>query len=125
MMIQKAIQERHLKFDNKMKLDGHPFPQNMIRFSINMMTAEEKGKVKEPRTTSNLGAGSWRSPSRYQEPCRDWGVVRGQAQGHYAHPPQQVAAPARERALPEKKAQGREMQGRGRSAQERFGEIRA
>jgi hypothetical protein len=46
MMIQKAIQERHLKFDNKMKLDGHPFPQNMIRFSINMMTAEEKGKVK-------------------------------------------------------------------------------
>jgi hypothetical protein len=26
MRIQKAIQEDHLKFDNKMKLDGHPFP---------------------------------------------------------------------------------------------------
>jgi hypothetical protein len=46
MRIQKAILERHLKFDNKMKLDGHPFPQNMIGFSVNMVTAEEKGKVK-------------------------------------------------------------------------------
>jgi hypothetical protein len=46
MKIQKAIQEGHLKFDNKMKLDGHPFPQNMISFSVNMVTAEEKGKVK-------------------------------------------------------------------------------
>jgi hypothetical protein len=26
MRIQKAIQEGHLKFENKMKLDGHPFP---------------------------------------------------------------------------------------------------
>jgi hypothetical protein len=26
MRIRKAIQEGHLKFDNKMKLDGHPFP---------------------------------------------------------------------------------------------------
>jgi hypothetical protein len=46
MRIQKAIQEGQLKFDNKMKLDGHPFPQNMIGFSVNMVTAEEKGKVK-------------------------------------------------------------------------------
>jgi hypothetical protein len=46
MRIQRAIQEGHLKFDNKMKLDDHPFPQNMIRFSVNMVTAEEKGKVK-------------------------------------------------------------------------------
>jgi hypothetical protein len=46
MRIQKAIQEGHLKFDNKMKLDGSPFPQNMIGFSVNMVTAEEKGKVK-------------------------------------------------------------------------------
>jgi hypothetical protein len=45
MSIQKAIQEGHLKFDNKMKLDGNPFPQNMIVFSVNMVTAEEKGKV--------------------------------------------------------------------------------
>jgi hypothetical protein len=45
MRIQKAIQEGHLKFDNKMKLDGHPFPQNMVGFSVNMVTAE-KGKVK-------------------------------------------------------------------------------
>jgi hypothetical protein len=29
-----------------MKLDGNPFPQNMIEFSVNMVTAEEKGKVK-------------------------------------------------------------------------------
>jgi hypothetical protein len=46
MRIQKAIQEGHLKFDIKMKLDGHPFAQNMIGFSVNMVTAEEKGKVK-------------------------------------------------------------------------------
>jgi hypothetical protein len=46
MRIQKAIQEGHLKFDNKMKLDGHPFPQNMVGFSVNMVTAEEKGKEK-------------------------------------------------------------------------------
>jgi hypothetical protein len=29
-----------------MKLDGNPFPQNMIGFSINMVNAVEKGKVK-------------------------------------------------------------------------------
>jgi hypothetical protein len=29
-----------------MKLDGNTFPQNMIGFSVNMVTAEEKGKVK-------------------------------------------------------------------------------
>jgi hypothetical protein len=47
MRIQKAIQEGHLKFDNKMKLDGYPFPQNMIGFSVNMVNAvEERGKVK-------------------------------------------------------------------------------
>jgi hypothetical protein len=47
MRIQKAIQEGHLKFDNKMKLDGNPFPRNMIGFSINMVNAVEgKGKVK-------------------------------------------------------------------------------
>jgi hypothetical protein len=47
--IQKAIQEGHLKFDNKMKLDGNPFPQNMIGFSVNMVSvveSKEKGKVK-------------------------------------------------------------------------------
>jgi hypothetical protein len=45
--IQKAIQEGHLKFDNKVKLDGNPFPQNMIVFSINMVdVVEGKGKVK-------------------------------------------------------------------------------
>jgi hypothetical protein len=46
MRIQRAIQEGYLKFDNKMKLDGHPFPKNMVGFSINMVIAEEKGKVK-------------------------------------------------------------------------------
>jgi hypothetical protein len=47
--IQKAIQEGHLKFDNKMKLDGNPFPQNMIGFSVNMVNIvepKEKGKMK-------------------------------------------------------------------------------
>jgi hypothetical protein len=47
--IQKAIQEGHLKFDNKMKLDGNPFPKNMVGFSINMVNAVEskwKEKVK-------------------------------------------------------------------------------
>jgi hypothetical protein len=44
--IQKAIQEGHLKFDNKMKLDGNPFPQNMIVFTVNMVPVEEKEKVK-------------------------------------------------------------------------------
>jgi beta-glucosidase-like glycosyl hydrolase len=29
-----------------MKLDGNPFPQNMVGFSVNMVTAEDKGKVK-------------------------------------------------------------------------------
>jgi hypothetical protein len=29
-----------------MKLDGHAFPQNVIGYSINMVTTEEKGKVK-------------------------------------------------------------------------------
>jgi hypothetical protein len=46
MRIQKAIQEGHLKFDNKRKLDGNPFPQNMVGFLVNMVTTEEKGKVK-------------------------------------------------------------------------------
>jgi hypothetical protein len=46
MRIQKAIQEGHLKFDNKMKLGGHPFPQNMVGFSVNMVAIEEKGKTK-------------------------------------------------------------------------------
>jgi hypothetical protein len=47
--IQKAIQEGHLKFDNKMKLDGNPFPQSMIGFSVNMVNVaepKEKGKMK-------------------------------------------------------------------------------
>jgi hypothetical protein len=47
MRIQKDIQEGHLKFDNKMKLAGNPFPHNMIGFSVSMVSAvQEKGKVK-------------------------------------------------------------------------------
>jgi hypothetical protein len=42
----KAIQEGHLKFDNKMKLHGHPFPQNMVGFAVNMVTTEQRGKVR-------------------------------------------------------------------------------
>jgi transposase-like protein len=46
--IQKAIQEGHLKFDNKMKFDGNPFPQNMVGFSVNMVNAvEPKEKLKD------------------------------------------------------------------------------
>jgi hypothetical protein len=29
-----------------MKLDGNPFPQNMVGFSVNMVTTKEKRKVK-------------------------------------------------------------------------------
>jgi hypothetical protein len=58
MRIQKAIQEGHLKFDNKMKLDGNPFPQNMIGFSVNMVTAEKKGKVKVLTSTRAKQDGS-------------------------------------------------------------------
>jgi hypothetical protein len=29
-----------------MKLDGNPFPQNMVGFAVNMVTTEEKGKVR-------------------------------------------------------------------------------
>lgn len=59
--IQKAIQEGHLKFDNKIKLDSNPFPQNMIGFSINMVNAvepEEKGKVKVLTSTKARQDGS-------------------------------------------------------------------
>jgi hypothetical protein len=42
-----------MKFDNKMKLDGNPFPQNMIGFSINMVNAvEPEGKEKVKVLTS-------------------------------------------------------------------------
>jgi hypothetical protein len=58
MRIQKAIQEGHLKFDNKMKLDGNPFPQNMVGFSVNMVTVEEKGKVKVLTSTRAKQDGS-------------------------------------------------------------------
>jgi hypothetical protein len=58
MRIQKAIQEGHLKFDNKIKLDGNPFPQNMVGFSVNMLTAEEKGKVKVLTSTRAKQDGS-------------------------------------------------------------------
>jgi hypothetical protein len=56
--IQKAIQEGHLKFDNKMKLDGHPFPQNMVGFSVNMVAIEEKGKTKVLTSTRAKQGGS-------------------------------------------------------------------
>jgi hypothetical protein len=47
MRIQKAIQEGHLKFDNKMKLDGHPFPQNMVGFSVNMVKVLTSARAKQ------------------------------------------------------------------------------
>ena len=47
--IQKAIQEGHLKFDGKMKIDAQPFAQNMVSFSMNMIVVDDpksKGKMK-------------------------------------------------------------------------------
>jgi hypothetical protein len=75
--IQKAIQEGHPKFDNMMKLDGKPFPQNMIGFSINMVNAVEgKEKVKVLTSTKAKQDGSV-DPTRQvafeqihkEEPC--------------------------------------------------------
>jgi hypothetical protein len=101
MRIQKAIQEGHLKFDNKMKLDGHPFPQNMVGFSVNMVTAEEKGKVKvltsararhdgtvDPERQVTLEQVRGEAPPHSQEPHRDRGIIQGQTQGDHANPPQ-------------------------------------
>ena len=53
MRIQKAIQEGHLKFNGKMKIDGEPFPQNLIDFSVNMVSVSDpKGKGKIQVLTS-------------------------------------------------------------------------
>jgi hypothetical protein len=54
MRIQKAIQEGHLKFDNKMKLDGNTFPQNMIGFSVNMVTSIRNIETAGVRERSRL-----------------------------------------------------------------------
>jgi hypothetical protein len=51
MRIEKAIQEGHLKIDNKMKLDGNSFPQNMVGFSVNMV-----------RTMCGSRTGGWSLP---------------------------------------------------------------
>ena len=52
--IQKAIQERHLKFDGKMKIDAQPFAQNMVSFSMNMIVVDDpKGKGKMKVLTSD------------------------------------------------------------------------
>jgi hypothetical protein len=65
MRIQKAIQEGHLKFDNKMKLDGHPFPQNMVGFSVKGqgqsldLSQGKAGWSSRPETSSDLGTGAW------------------------------------------------------------------
>jgi glutaredoxin-related protein len=54
MRIQKAIQEGHLKFDNKMNLDGNTFPQNMIGFSVNMVTSIRNIETAGVRERSRL-----------------------------------------------------------------------
>jgi len=44
----------HLKFDGKMKNDAQPFAQNMVSFSMNMITVDDpKGKVKMKVLTSD------------------------------------------------------------------------
>jgi hypothetical protein len=46
MRIQRAIQEGHLKFDNKMKLDGHPFPQNKVGFPPTWLQLRRRARSK-------------------------------------------------------------------------------
>ena len=49
MKIQRAIQEGHLKFSGKMKVDDTPFAQNTVTFSVNMVTIDNSksgGKAK-------------------------------------------------------------------------------
>ncbi|MDN3212561.1 hypothetical protein, partial [Haemophilus sp. SZY H51] len=51
--IQKAIQGGHLRFDGKMKIDGSPFEQNTVSFSVNMINvADPRGKGKMKVLTS-------------------------------------------------------------------------
>jgi hypothetical protein len=138
MRIQKAIQKGHLKFDNKMKLDGHPFPQNMIGFSVNMVTAEEKGKVKvltSARARQDGAVDPARQVTLEQFHGEAPRVLRshievGESSG--AKPRvttrillNKVAASARERMLPEAETRGAETQVRGRSAQKRTGAVHA
>jgi hypothetical protein len=139
MRIQRAIQEGHLKFDNKMKLDGHPFPQNMVGFSVNMVTAEEKGKVKvltsararqdgtvDPERQVTLEQVHGEAPRVLKSHVEIGESSRAsQAQGDHAYPSQQVAAPAGKRALPEAKTRGGETQGRRGSTHKRSGAIHA
>ena len=43
-----------MKFDGKMRIDDQPFPQNMISFSVNMVSANDlKGKDKVKVLTSD------------------------------------------------------------------------
>ena len=52
--IQKAIQEGHLKFDGKMKIDAQRFLQNMVSFSMNMIDVDDpKNKCKMKVLTSD------------------------------------------------------------------------
>jgi hypothetical protein len=122
MRIPKAIQEGHLKFDNKMKLDGHPFPQNMVGFFVNMVTVKEKGKVKV-LTSARAKQGGPVDPTRqvtveqvHEEGPRvlkshvEVGEIQDQAQGYHTHSPQQMAVSAGKRTLPEAKIRRGEAQ---------------
>jgi hypothetical protein len=65
----KGYPKGHLKFYNKMKLDGNPFPQNMIGFSVNMVAAEENVSYGPPWATTSVGTrtdnslGPWDYPT--------------------------------------------------------------
>jgi hypothetical protein len=138
MRIQKAIQEGHLKFDNKMKLDGHPFPQNMVGFSVNMISAEEKGKVKvltSARARKDGAVDPERQVTLEQVHGEAPHILRSHieiGESSRAKPRvtsrillNKVAAPDGERALPEATLRGREAQSRRRSTQEGPGAIHA
>jgi hypothetical protein len=83
-----------------MKLDGNPFPQNMIGFSVNMVTAEEKGKVKV-LTSARAKQGGSVDPAQQvtmeqihkevpripEKSDRGGGILQIQTQGDFAYSP--------------------------------------
>jgi hypothetical protein len=93
----------------------------MIGFSVNMVTAKEKGKVKV-LTSARAKQGGAVDPARQvtleqvhgEAPCVLKSHVEvgesSRTKPRVTHPPQQMAASAGERTLPEARARGGEAQ---------------
>jgi hypothetical protein len=88
-----------------------------------MVTAEEKGKVKvltsdrarqdgtvDPTRQVTLEQVHREAPRVLRSHIEVGESSRAKTQGHYTHPPQQVAVSAREGTLPEAEARGRKAQ---------------